>query len=92
MDYSIDLDEKISEIDRKIQLIQEQLMQTQPNYTLTQFRQSFTTMSGNIHIYYRLESHNEKIFSMSWAGSGSSRNPEAVNMLATVSNDGDIII
>lgn len=41
---------------------------------------------------YKLEAHNDKIFSLSWAGSGDGLYPDHVNILATVSGDGTIII
>lgn len=41
---------------------------------------------------YKLEGHNERIYSLSWAGSGDGLYADYVNILATVSGDGAIIV
>jgi len=87
-----DFENRISEVQRKINFLQDKLSSHYINLSITNFRSSLAPLSTHLDMYSRLSGHTEKVFGLSWGGAGSSRNPEALHLLASVASDGEVVV
>ena len=88
----MDISFQISKLSQKIISLSETLESLYPKQSMSNLRETISPVSSNLSVCSRLESQSGRIFSISWAGHGSSRNPEGSLMLASVTDEGEVTI
>lgn len=92
MDFHFHLSFQISKISKKINLLAQRLDNICPKLSINKLKDTNSCISSNLNVTSTLESNNGKVYSLSWAGYGSSRNPEGSLMLASVTDQGELTI
>ena len=82
---------RLDTLDRNIKLVRQRLHDQHPPMSISAYHNHFPPLSNSIHKHATLEGQGG-IYDISWAGAGSSKNPEATYMLASVSSDGSIMV
>lgn len=88
----MDLSEQISKLSKKNFSLSETLDTLHPNLSISRFRETISPISSNLSVFSRIESQCGQVCGISFAGHGSSRNPEGQYMLCSVTDQGEITI
>lgn len=88
----MDLQKKIEKLTKKAKMLTEKLNFICPKIPISRLRQAPTPVASHLSTIHQLESLTGKVYSLSWGGFGSGRNPEGKFMLAAVTDEGELTI
>ena len=88
----MDISFQISKLAKKISTINETLESLYPKVSISKMRETSSPITSNLNVSSRIDSLSGIVYSISWAGHGSSKNPEGKFMLASVTDLGELTI
>lgn len=88
----MDISQKLFTIQKQILSLATKLQELQPSHLLSNYRFHHSPISLNLNTSNILLPSSGRTYSISFGGFGSSKNPEASNMLLSVSDEGELTI
>jgi guanine nucleotide-binding protein G(I)/G(S)/G(T) subunit beta-1 len=88
----MDEGQKLEKLARRVCTLSEMLDFICPSISITRLRQVTSPVVSSLSVTKRMNSLTGRVFAASWAGFGSAQNPEALPMLATATDEGEITI